>query len=211
MSGSIDAFSCVPSLKPLPMTLIQDKHGHLYCAMSDRSGLVEALPPPQLAVGHSAEFGCRQSRLSLNVGQIWCVMRVKAVARAPGSNSAMSLDRFVLLLVCLLLPIRSVGAAVIVLGSDVNAVPVATHSTCIASVAFEHAVENADGATSDVQRPGSNHALDPTCASLCAMAAAPPVVAMYVTEPASLRLPGPTLSFQHFFAPPPHEPPRPTA
>lgn len=139
------------------------------------------------------------------------VMRVKAVVRAPGSNSAMSLHRFVLLLVCLLLPIRSVGAAVIVLGSDVNAGPVATHSTCIASVVLEHAVENADGAASDVQRSGSNHALDPTCASLCAMVAAPPVVARYVTEPASLRLPGPTLSFQHFFAPPPHEPPRPTA
>jgi hypothetical protein len=123
----------------------------------------------------------------------------------------MSLHRFVLLLVCLLLPIRSVGAAVIVIGLDANTVQVATHSTCIASVVSQHAVENTVGATSDVQQPGSSHHPDHTCASLCAMASALPVVARYASEPASLRLVGPTPFIQHFFAPPPHEPPRPTA
>jgi hypothetical protein len=123
----------------------------------------------------------------------------------------MSLHRFVLLLVCLLLPIRSVGAAVIVVGLDVNTVQVASHSTCIASVVSQHAVENTDGPISDVQQPGPGHHPDHTCASLCAMAAALPVVARYVSEPASLRLAGATPSIQHFSAPPPHEPPRPTA
>jgi hypothetical protein len=123
----------------------------------------------------------------------------------------MLLHRLVVLVVCLLIPIRSVGAAVIGVGLDVSAEQAASHSTCIASVVSRHALESTDGAKSDVQQHGSSHHLDHTCASLCAMAAALPFVAGYRTEQTSPRLAGPTLSFQHFLAPPPHEPPRPTA
>lgn len=139
------------------------------------------------------------------------MIRVKGAVPSPGSNGGMSLHRLVLLLVCLLLPIRSAGAALIGVGLDDGAVQAATHSTCIASVASQHALESTDGATSDVQQDGSNHHLNHTCAGLCAMAAALPFVAGYGAEPTSPRLAAPTLSFQHFFAPPPHHPPRTTA
>jgi hypothetical protein len=138
-------------------------------------------------------------------------MRVKAVVRAPGSNSAMSLDRFVLLLICLLTPMRSVGAAVIGVGLDVCAVQAGTHATCIASVVSQHDYESTAGETMDVQLHGLNHGLDHTCASLCAMAAALPFVVRYVSEPSSLRLTSVPPFIQHFFARPPHEPPRLTA
>ena len=139
------------------------------------------------------------------------VTRVKEAMQAPGSNAGMPLRRLVLLLVCLLIPIRSVGAAVIGVGLDVSAVQASTHTTCIASVASQHALENTDGGISDVQQHGSSLHLDHTCASLCAMAAALPFVAGYRTEPTSPRLACQTPSFQHFLSAPPHEPPRSTA
>ncbi len=137
--------------------------------------------------------------------------RVKGALPAPGSNGGMLLHRLVLLLICLLTPIRSVGAAVIGVGLDVSAVQAGTHATCIASVVSQHAYESTAGETMDVQFHGLNHGLDHTCASLCAMAAALPFVVRYVSEPSSLRLTSVPPFIQHFFARPPHEPPRLTA
>jgi hypothetical protein len=138
-------------------------------------------------------------------------MRVNWIEQVPGSNGGMLLRRFLLLLLCLLLPIRSAGATVFGAGHDASAVEPVIHSTCIASVMSQDALDSADSVTSDIQQHGANQHLDHTCASLCAMAAALPFVAGYRTEQTSPRLAGPTLSFQHFLAPPPHEPPRSTA
>jgi hypothetical protein len=123
----------------------------------------------------------------------------------------MSVRRFAILLLCLLLPIRSVGAAVLVVSFEVNDVPSATHSTCIASVVSQHAEQQTDDAASEGEQAASSHHSDHTCASLCAMAAVLPVAIRYLSEPASPRLGGSTPSFQHYFVPPPHEPPRSAA
>jgi hypothetical protein len=180
-----------------------------------RSGPCERLPANCGGADRTANMPQRTGNATYAVGcecrRFESVTRVNGAALAPGSNSAMRLHRLVLLLICLLTPFRSVGAAVIGVGLDVGAVQAGTHSTCIASVVSQHALEGTVGATPDDQQHGSNHHLDHTCASLCAMAAALPFVAGYRTEQTSPRLAGPTLSFQHFLTPPPHEPPRPTA
>lgn len=136
-------------------------------------------------------------------------MRIKPEMQARSSNVAMAVHRLVLLLFCLLLPIRSVGAVMVVVNLDSDAVPAATQMTCVASVVPQHPEASANDAAADVEQSGSSHHPTLTCASLCAMAAAlPVVVTAHVNKPASLRLASLPPSVRHFCVPPPLEPPR---
>jgi hypothetical protein len=138
-------------------------------------------------------------------------MRVKCGVLAWSSNHAMSVRRLVLLLLCLLLPIRSAGAAVLAVSPYVNDLPSATHSTCIASVVSQQGEQRTNDATSDVEQAASSLHSDHTCASLCAMAAVLPTANRYLGERASLGPWDSTPSFQRYFVSPPQEPPRPVA